>query len=83
MPELTEERRKQLAKQVKEEGEKAKIAIRNIRRDTIAKVKKLTKEGVSEDAVHDLQNDIEDLTKKFVEKVDKVVQAKTKEIMTV
>ena len=83
IPELTEERRKQLAKQVKEEGEKAKIAIRNIRRDTISKVKKLTKEGVSEDAVRDLQDDIEDLTKKYVEKVDKVVQAKTKEIMSV
>ena len=83
-PELTEERRKELAKDVKKKGEAAKVAIRNIRRDAIDYVKKLGKtDDVSEDEVKDLENSIQKLTDKYVANVDKAVDAKTKEILTV
>ena len=83
-PELTEERRKELAKDVKKKGENAKVAIRNIRRDAIDHVKKLGKtEDLSEDDVKDLENGIQKLTDKYVANVDKAVEAKTKEILTV
>ena len=83
-PELTEERRKELAKEVKKKGEDAKVAVRNIRRDAIDHVKKLGKsEGVSEDEVKDLEDGIQKLTDKFIADVDKAVDAKTKEILTV
>ena len=83
-PELTEERRKELGKDVKKKGEDAKVAIRNIRRDAIDAVKKLGKtDDVSEDEVKDLENQIQKLTDKFVAKVDKAVEDKTKEILTV
>ena len=83
-PELTEERRKELAKDVKKKGEAAKVAIRNIRRDAIDHVKKLGKtDDVSEDEVKDLENSIQKLTDKYVVNVDKAVDAKTKEILTV
>ena len=83
-PELTEERRKELAKDVKKKGEDAKVAVRNIRRDAIDHVKKLGKsEGVSEDEVKDLEDGIQKLTDKYVADVDKAVDAKTKEILTV
>ena len=83
-PELTEERRKELGKDVKKKGEDAKVAIRNIRRDAIDAVKKLGKtDDVSEDEVKDLENQIQKLTDKFVAKVDKAVEEKTKEILTV
>jgi ribosome recycling factor len=83
-PELTEERRKELGKDVKKKGEDAKVAIRNIRRDAIDAVKKLGKtDDVSEDEVKDLESQIQKLTDKFVAKVDKAVEDKTKEILTV
>ena len=83
-PELTEERRKELAKDVKKKGENAKVAIRNIRRDAIDHVKKLGKaEDLSEDEVKDLEDSIQKLTDKYVANVDKAIEAKTKEILTV
>ena len=82
-PELTEERRKELAKDVRKKGEDAKVAIRNIRRDANESFKKLEKEDVSEDIIADLQKDIQKLTDEFIKKVDKSVEEKTKEIMTV
>ena len=82
-PELTEERRKELAKDVRKKGEEAKVAIRNIRRDANETFKKLEKEDVSEDIINDLQKDIQKLTDDFIKKVDKTVEEKTKEIMTV
>ena len=83
-PELTEERRKELAKDVKKKGEAAKVAVRNIRRDAIDHMKKLGKtEDVSEDEIKDLEDSIQKMTDKYVANVDKAVEAKTKEILTV
>ena len=83
-PELTEERRKEIAKEVKKHGEDAKVAIRNIRRDAIDTLKKHSKdEGVSEDEIKDLEDKCQKMTDKFIAEVDKAVEAKTKEIMTV
>ena len=83
-PELTEERRKEIAKDVKKHGEDAKVAIRNIRRDAIDALKKHSKdEGVSEDEIKDLEDKCQKMTDKFIAEVDKAVEAKTKEIMTV
>ena len=83
-PELTEERRKDLAKDVKKKGEAAKVALRNIRRDANDKIKKNEKNGdFTEDDSKAAVNDIQKLTDKFSQKVDKVTEAKTKEIMTV
>ena len=83
-PELTEERRKELGKDVKKKGEGAKVAIRNIRRDAIDHMKKLGKtEDVSEDEIKDLEDSIQKMTDKFIANVDKAVEAKTKEILTV
>lgn len=83
-PELTEERRKDLAKDVKKKGEAAKVAIRNIRRDAMDQFKKLGKtEDISEDEIKDLEDEIQKLTDQFVAKIDKAVEVKTKEILTV
>ena len=82
-PELTEERRKELAKDVKKKGEAAKVAIRNIRRDGIDSVKKLKGSDVSEDEMKDMEDDLQKLTDKYVKEVDKAVEAKSKEVMTV
>ncbi len=83
-PELTEERRKDLAKDVKKKGEAAKVAIRNIRRDANDTFKKLEKAGeFSEDDLELASDKIQKLTDKMTEKVDKAVEAKTKEILTV
>ena len=83
-PELTEERRKELAKDVKKKGEGAKVAIRNIRRDANDTFKKMEKGGeISEDDQKSAEEKIQKLTDKMIEKVDKAVEAKTKEIMTV
>ncbi|MBO4838862.1 MAG: ribosome recycling factor [Lachnospiraceae bacterium] len=83
-PELTEERRRDLTKDVKKKGEAAKVAIRNIRRDTVDSIKKAQKAGeITEDDQKADEEQIQKLTDKFVEKVDKTVEAKTKEIMTV
>ena len=82
-PELTEERRKDLAKDIRKKGEAAKVAVRNIRRDANDAFKKLKKEDVSEDEIKELETAVQKLTDKFVKKVDGVVEKKTKEIMTV
>ncbi len=83
-PELTEERRKELAKDVKKKGEEAKVAVRNIRRDAIDAGKKKGKDdGVSEDEVEAFNDDVQKLTDKFVKIIDEEVDAKTKDILTV
>ena len=83
-PELNEERRKALSKDVKKKGEAAKVAVRIIRRDAIDRIKKQGKqEDMPEDVVKDLQDGIQKLTDEYVAKVDKAIEVKTKEIMTV
>lgn len=83
LPPLTEERRKELVKRVNGEGEHTKVAIRNIRRDAIESIKKLQKDGLSEDAAKDAEKDIQLLTDKFTAQIDKHLEAKDKEIMAV
>ena len=83
-PELTEERRKELAKDVKKKGEAAKVAVRNIRRDANDAFKKLSKsKEISEDELADLEEATQKVTDKYVEKVEKAIEAKTKEVLTV
>ena len=83
-PELTEERRKDLAKDVKKKGEAAKVAIRNIRRDANDTFKKMNKANeLTEDDQKDLENKLQKMTDKFVADIDKAVDAKTKDIMKV
>ncbi len=81
-PELTEDRRKDLAKDIKKKAEEAKVAIRNIRRDANDAIKKAGKE-ISEDEVKKMETDAQKMTDKFIEDIDKVAADKTKEIMTV
>ena len=73
-PELTEERRKDLVKDVKKKGEEAKVAIRNIRRDANDAFKKLAKEDVSEDEIKDLEKDVQKLTDKYIKDIEKAVE---------
>ena len=82
-PELTEERRKELVKDVKKKGEAAKVAVRNIRRDANDAYKKLAKQDVSEDEIKELEDKIQKSTDKYIKEVDAAVDAKSKEIMTV
>ena len=82
-PELTEERRKDLAKDVKKKGEGAKVAVRNIRRDANDSFKKLAKEDVSEDEIKQLEDQAQKMTDKYIADVDRAVEVKTKEILTV
>lgn len=83
-PELTEERRKELAKDIKKRGEGAKVAVRNIRRDAMDHFKKVGKaEDISEDEIKDLEDKIQKLTDSYVAKIDKAVEAKSQEILTV
>lgn len=83
-PELTEDRRKELAKDVKKKGEAAKVAIRNIRRDANDSFKKLGKSSeVSEDEVKDLETQAQKMTDKFIADIDKAIEEKSKEILTV
>ena len=83
-PELTEDRRKELAKDIKKKGEAAKVAVRNIRRDANDAVKKQLKAGeISEDQQKDEETKIQKATDKFIAEVDKAIEVKTKEIMTV
>ena len=83
LPPLTEERRKELVKRCNAEGEHAKVAIRNIRRDSIEAVKKLQKDGLSEDISKDAEKETQDLTDKYTSLVEKHLEAKEKEIMAV
>ncbi|MCR5626054.1 MAG: ribosome recycling factor [Lachnospiraceae bacterium] len=82
-PELTEERRKELAKDVKKKAEDTKVAIRNIRRDGDKDLKKIDKSEVSEDVIADLQEDLQKMSDKFVKKIDELCAEKEKDIMTV
>ena len=83
-PELTEDRRKEMVKDIKKKGEDAKVAIRNIRRDAIDTFKKLGKtEDISEDVIKDLEDNAQKLTDKYVAEIDKAIEVKSKEILTV
>ena len=84
MPPLTEERRKELAKHVGHEGENAKVAIRNIRRDALQQIKNLLKDKqISEDDDHRAQDDMQKLTDRFIKDVDAAVQAKEQELLAI
>ena len=83
LPPLTEERRKELVKKCHAEGEHSKVAIRNIRRDAIEHIKKLQKNGLSEDATKDAEATVQGVTDKFIATVDKHLASKEKEIMVV
>jgi ribosome recycling factor len=83
VPPLTEERRKELAKKARIEGENAKVAIRNIRRTSNDSAKKLEKEGIPEDLVEKAQNDIQEMTDNYIAKAEKLLAQKEKDIMTV
>lgn len=83
LPPLTEERRKEIVKRVQQEGEHSKVAIRNIRRDAIEHIKKLKKDGLSEDAAKDGEDEIQGITDKQIAMVDKHLASKEKEIMSV
>lgn len=83
LPPLTEERRKELVKRCNGEGEHAKVSIRNIRRDAIEQIKKLQKDGMSEDECKDAEKETQETTDKYISLVDKHLAAKEKEIMAV
>jgi ribosome recycling factor len=83
LPPLTEERRKELVKKCQAEGEQSRIAIRNIRRDAIEGIKKLQKNGLSEDAAKDAEAEVQLVTDKFISMVEKHLTSKEKEIMSV
>jgi len=83
IPALTEERRVQLVKQVKAEGENAKISIRNTRKQTNDELKKLLKEGLAEDTEKAAEEKVQELTDEYVKKVDELVESKEQEIMTI
>ena len=83
-PELTEERRKELTKDVKKKGEDSKIAIRNIRRDAVDVFKKQEKKGeLSEDVLNDLLDEIQKITDKYITEIDKKIEAKSKDVLSV
>lgn len=83
IPPLTEERRKDLVKKVKDEAEKGKIAIRNLRKDGNDKIKKLKNDGLSEDEIKVAEGDIQKITDSFIVKIDKLAELKEQDIMTV
>ena len=83
IPPLTEERRKQLVKQSRSEGEEAKISIRNARREAIEHFKKMVKEGLPEDVEKDAETEVQKIHDKYIRKVDELLLEKEKEIMTV
>lgn len=82
-PELTEDRRKEIVKDVKKKGEAAKVAIRNIRRDGNDAFKKLKGTEVSEDEIKDLEDELQKLTDKYIANIDKAIEVKSKEVLTV
>ena len=83
-PELTEERRKDLAKDIKKRGENAKVAVRNIRRDANDELKKMNKSNeLNDDQLKDQETEVQKLTDVYIKKIDDAVEAKSKEIMTV
>jgi len=83
VPPLTEERRRDLVKRVKEEAERGRVAVRNIRKDANDVIKKLKSEGVSEDEIKAGEAEVQKLTDKYIVEVDKLAEAKEKDIMTV
>ncbi|MBP8782940.1 MAG: ribosome recycling factor [Paludibacter sp.] len=83
IPPLTEERRKQLAKQARHEGEEAKISVRNSRREAIDKLKKMMKDGLPEDVEKDAEGSVQKIHDKYIKKIDDMLADKEKEIMTV
>ena len=83
IPPLTEERRKVLAKQSRHEGEEAKISVRNARREAIEHLKKMVKEGLPEDVEKDSEASVQKIHDKYIKKIDEMIAAKEKEIMTV
>lgn len=83
IPPLTEDRRKQLVKQAKNEAENGKVSVRNVRKDANDSIRKLTKEGVSEDLVKDGEDSVQELTNKYTGRIDSLLEEKEKEIMTV
>jgi ribosome recycling factor len=83
MPPLTEERRRDLVKQVKEYSENAKISLRNVRRDANDGLKQLQKDGTSEDLIKDAESNVQNITNDYAAKIDTILVAKEKEIMTV
>jgi ribosome recycling factor len=83
VPPLTEERRRDLVKKAKSEGEHAKVAVRNNRKDALDMVKDLKSDGLSEDLVKDAETEIQTITNGFIKKVDEIVDQKEKEIMTI
>jgi len=83
LPPLTEERRREFVKRANGEGEHSKVAVRNIRRDAIEQIKKLQKDGLSEDAAKDAEKNVQETTNKFIEAVEKHLSLKEKEIMAV
>lgn len=83
-PELTEERRKELVKEIKKYSEDTKVVIRNVRRDTIDKAKTMQKDGeVTEDDLKSIENEIQKFTDKYIEEVDKLISVKETEIMSI
>ncbi len=83
LPPLTEERRKELVKKAAAEGEHSKVAIRNIRRDSIEQIKKLQKDGLSEDASKDAEKNVQEITDKYISMIEKHLASKEKEMMSV
>ncbi|MCO4292688.1 ribosome recycling factor [Solitalea sp. MAHUQ-68] len=83
VPPLTEERRKDLVKKVKAEAEQGKVTVRNIRKDANEKIKKLSKDGVSEDEIKGGEAEVQKLTDAYIIKIDKLVEIKEKDILTV
>jgi len=83
VPQLTEERRRELVKQVKNEGENARVSIRSARREANEEYKNMQKDGLSEDETKSAEDDIQKLTDEFTEKVEKIVEAKDQDIMTI
>lgn len=82
-PPLTEERRKELVKRANNEGEHGKVSVRSIRREGIEKIKKLEKDGLSEDTAKDAENEIQEMTDKYISLIEKHLAAKDKEIMSI
>jgi ribosome recycling factor len=83
IPALTEERRKELVRQVRQEGETAKVSVRNTRREANEELKRMQKDGLPEDEVKVGESDIQKMTDDFSVKIDRVIEGKDKEIMTV
>ncbi|HLO81111.1 MAG TPA: ribosome recycling factor [Chitinophagaceae bacterium] len=83
LPPLTEERRREIVKRVHQEGEHSKVAIRNIRRDAIEHIKRLKKDGLSEDLAKDSEDEVQEMTDKYISMVDKHLAQKEKEVMSV